>query len=269
MNITFLIGNGFDINLGLQTSYSDFVKEYKKSKSKNDNIKRFKENMKENQELWNDAEIALGQYTQSFGPGCAELFFECQLDFAQHLSAYLKKQTSNINYTLFKDKINAAFSKINKFQLYLPGKESDSINSVYQSNRLEYKYFNFINFNYTDTLKKCIDTIENPSEVLGSHVYANTYIHHKFGEYIHIHGTFNDDMIIGVNDDTQIANEDIFDCPNGDMYRNMLIKPYANEAYMLNNDIKALNIIRQSNIIFIYGMSLGETDKIWWQRICT
>ena len=31
MNITFLIGNGFDLNLGLATAYSDFVKYYKET----------------------------------------------------------------------------------------------------------------------------------------------------------------------------------------------------------------------------------------------
>ena len=32
MNITFLIGNGFDLNLGLATAYSDFVKYYTQKK---------------------------------------------------------------------------------------------------------------------------------------------------------------------------------------------------------------------------------------------
>ena len=32
MKITFLVGNGFDLNLGLDTNYSDFLKEYKKIK---------------------------------------------------------------------------------------------------------------------------------------------------------------------------------------------------------------------------------------------
>ncbi|MBQ4340212.1 MAG: tryptophan synthase subunit beta, partial [Firmicutes bacterium] len=30
MNITFLIGNGFDLNIGLATTYSAFLKEYTK-----------------------------------------------------------------------------------------------------------------------------------------------------------------------------------------------------------------------------------------------
>ena len=43
MNITFLIGNGFDRNLGLATSYSEFVDYYKKLPSSTETILKFKE----------------------------------------------------------------------------------------------------------------------------------------------------------------------------------------------------------------------------------
>ena len=38
MNITFMIGNGFDRNLGLKTTYSDFIKWYKKTPPKTDTL---------------------------------------------------------------------------------------------------------------------------------------------------------------------------------------------------------------------------------------
>ena len=43
MNITFLIGNGFDLNLGLDTRYTDFLSEYKKllTREKNTSKKKF------------------------------------------------------------------------------------------------------------------------------------------------------------------------------------------------------------------------------------
>ena len=41
MYITFLIGNGFDINLGLKTSYSDFYDCYKNRASKDSVILRW------------------------------------------------------------------------------------------------------------------------------------------------------------------------------------------------------------------------------------
>ena len=42
MNITFLIGNGFDLNLGLKTTYHNFLDYYylKIIDDDNDNIKR-------------------------------------------------------------------------------------------------------------------------------------------------------------------------------------------------------------------------------------
>ena len=36
MNIAYLIGNGFDLNLGLKTKYMDFYKYYLEQESKND-----------------------------------------------------------------------------------------------------------------------------------------------------------------------------------------------------------------------------------------
>lgn len=41
MNITFLIGNGFDRNLGLDTTYSDFIKVYKNRRLKLRHLKNF------------------------------------------------------------------------------------------------------------------------------------------------------------------------------------------------------------------------------------
>ncbi len=267
MNITFMIGNGFDRNLGLDTAYSDFVKYYKDTDSKNSNIKKFKENIEENLELWKDAEIALGQYTAEFAMGDAGLFFECQLDFAKHLSMYLKKESGKIKYEYSKDKILYTFSEINEFRNSLLPTESDAVNSVYGTYASDVWKYNFINFNYTDTLVKCLDIVRNQPDSLGTHVWANNNIPNKIGTHIHIHGTVSKEMIIGVNDESQIANEEIFQCDDGDLYKKMLIKPEANESYMCDNDPKAHSLIKQSRIIYIYGMSLGETDKIWWQRL--
>ena len=31
---------------------------------------------------------------------------------------------------------------------------------------------------------------------------------------------------------------------------------------------KTQAILNKSDLIYIYGMSLGQTDKIWWEQIC-
>ena len=60
MYITFLIGNGFDINLGLKTRYSDFYDYYKYRATKDSVILRW---MHEDDDKgnWADLETALGE----------------------------------------------------------------------------------------------------------------------------------------------------------------------------------------------------------------
>ncbi len=267
MDITFLIGNGFDLNLGLKTSYSDFVKVYKKTESKNENIKCFKENMEEDKELWKDAELALGRYTEKYFVGEAELFFECQLDFAKNLAKYLKEQTRDIDYDPSTEKIVESFGNLTDFISSLPTKESRALDTVFQLHSRETWKYNFINFNYTNTMESCIDLLSKIPSAWGRHKSLDGDYLNRFEKHIHIHGTVDEDMIIGVNDDTQVAKHEIFDCENGDMYKSMIIKPLANESYMQNNDEEAQDIIKNSNIIFVYGMSIGDTDGIWWERI--
>ncbi|EMG27701.1 AbiH family protein [Listeria fleischmannii] len=65
MNITFLIGNGFDIEIGLKTKFSDFYKQLRDEKRKRNHI--YKE-ITENPDKWSDFEVALGNYTKKTRP---------------------------------------------------------------------------------------------------------------------------------------------------------------------------------------------------------
>ena len=98
MNITFLIGNGFDRNLGLNTTYSDFVRVYKSSNAKNDRLKSFREYISENEELWSSAEVEMGRYTDQFESGDGAAFYECHKDFCEHLAEYLKNEAQKMQY---------------------------------------------------------------------------------------------------------------------------------------------------------------------------
>ena len=54
MNIVHIIGNGFDLNLDLKTSYKDFYDYYIKINSKNEIIELLKREIKSNSENWSD-----------------------------------------------------------------------------------------------------------------------------------------------------------------------------------------------------------------------
>ena len=70
-------------------------------------------------------------------------------------------------------------------------------------------------------------------------------------------------MVLGVNDENQIANAD-FREPDS---KERLIKSDINESYGNTRKQDAQAVIENSSIICVFGMSLGETDQIWWQSI--
>lgn len=67
MQLTYILGNGFDIAIGLSTGYSDFYKWYKKQPDESEEVSLLKETINEEIEKgnddWKDFEYALGQFT--------------------------------------------------------------------------------------------------------------------------------------------------------------------------------------------------------------
>lgn len=61
MKITFFIGNGYDINIGLKTGYPDFLQWYVEQPSEDNLIADFKQIIANGIEYWSDLEITLGK----------------------------------------------------------------------------------------------------------------------------------------------------------------------------------------------------------------
>ena len=269
MNITFLVGNGFDRNLGLDTTYSDFVKHYKDNTPQTDALIQFHNYIEDNEDLWSAAELAMGKYTKELNAGAAEAFSECHTDFCEHLSVYLKGQEKRIDYERNIDLILSAFSNINLIASSFPTQERAVIEDIIKKHNGENTIFNFICFNYTRTLDECLRYVDQSQEILGNHKNGTIVHNHRIGTIFHVHGTVEKEMVFGVNDDSQISKLDVFDCEDGDIYKNMLIKSQANASFLENTDNKSLNLLKNSHLIYVYGMSIGDTDKLWWDRICT
>ena len=269
MNITFFIGNGFDRNLGLKTTYADFIKYYKNTKGATKILEKFRNYINDNEELWRNAEIALGKYTNEFESGNGMAFSECHQDLCEHLVEYLKKEENRLSFDSSIEKVLSAFKNIINPESPFPTQERDIIRGIFNTFKSEDYNFDFICFNYTSTLDKCLEIIKNSAGVLGQHRNGNTVHNHTIRQICHVHGTVEKEIVFAVNDETQIAKPDIFDFEDGEICKHLLIKQQANESYQENTDTKAKQILQSSTIIYIYGMSLGETDTLWWNRICT
>lgn len=270
MKITFLIGNGFDLNLGLKTSYSDFLKQYRIDKeSDSETIKWFKKDVLTDSDLWSSAEKAFGKCTSHFKNENknAEMFCECHEDFCINLAEYLQEQEQRVSQNSIESVIETSFK--NAITNYYGGfKEvpQNEIKSFIQSISGGYTY-NFISFNYTETLDKCVVALKNKGGILGRRNISGGAYQNVVGKLLHVHGYTYRDMILGVNDESQIEDMSIFD-GYGEEYVGQLIKIKSNQMNDEGIDEKVHTLLKESNIIYVYGMSIGETDALWWKRIC-
>ena len=109
MDITFLVGNGFDLSLGYKTSYEDFYKYYIKqpiNPEHEEAISRLKTSIKKDRKrkLWSDYEIGLGKFTQDFGTDQADDFVDACMDANQHLHDYFLSLPDNQNLDYISEK---------------------------------------------------------------------------------------------------------------------------------------------------------------------
>ena len=265
MNVTFLIGNGFDINLGLDTRYTDFIKLYCKDLSQ-DNfiIQKFKKDIIQRQlPLWSNAELAFGKQTTLITDHfTVEDYCNCHLDFCISLAKYLKDEQKKFvlnkeNARSVSEKFSTAINDLTFGFRTVPRTDIQSLISSYGD-----LVFNFIDFNYTNILDR-IYSETSSSFGWGKH---NGYTNTK-GKLIHAHGTVEMDMVLGVHDETQISNLDCFKSVDK-YYLAQLIKSQTDYVNEENTYKQTIQILNSSDLIYIYGMSLGETDKYWWESIC-
>lgn len=261
MKVVYLIGNGFDLNLGLKTSYSDFYTYYLNVKN-NDaqiiNLKRHLQNDKNKDgkyKYWSDLEIAMGEYTQEFSN--KDDMEKVYNDLYDNLRDYIKNvELSGVQNDYEKNKLQTDLARPEK---YLRKVFIEEIRTYAKKWKFQSSETYIISFNYTKTIETIFNYKFNMN--LGPSSYNN--MNNILFPIIHIHGTSND-PIIGLNDISQIGNKQL---KNDIEVQDFLLKPKINEAVGHLNDKQALNHISQANLICLFGVSLGETDNLWWNAV--
>lgn len=260
MNITFFIGNGFDLNLGLKTSYSNFYKYFVRKADEKNIIRKW---INGNEQLWSDLEESLGKALVRLENGQVEKFYQDKEELDLLLLEYLEKEQKNFKC----DEINIIkremIRSILNFNTGLSKKDSASIQSTLDTYKNETYTYRFISFNYTNCLDRILKTINN--SMISSHLGSTGARQENVLEsVIHIHGTINEEMILGVNDESQIENNML---KSNKDFLDIFIKPRINDNIGQQKNEAVKKVIINSHIICVFGMSLGNTDKIWWEEL--
>lgn len=257
MNILFLIGNGFDLNLGMKTGYHDFYKYYSSIETSSRLVESMKNEINNNIENWSDLEKALGDYTKKLRS--SDEFVEVFEDLEDKLADYLREVEDNFDFNKIEGK------KLFNFFTYpedsLPVADKNSI-EIFTRNwtRALWNVYVFT-FNYTRSLEKLLN-------YKGKEIRVDEYLKNKrpvvLHKVEHIHGFYDQRMVMGVNDVSQISNINFHN--NIDVLES-LVKYDCNQAQKHTVDDWCKMQISSANLICLFGSSIGDTDNLWWELL--
>ena len=267
MNITYVVGNGLDLQYGLKTKYKDFYdfqhKVYIERKEKEEYSNLIYESLfsdKINEyKNWSDFEMSIGKLTKKeeltfYRDDKRSKFINDFSDVVDDLRNYLKQEQDSIDYSKYKIDFK---STLNSMKNELPTINQSAIDKKYNVNLHQHDTVNILTLNYTNVIDKLYESSENSfyNNLRNNNFYFN------INAPIHAHGTIDICTVLGVSDETQIATsfteED----------KETLIKELTLKSFRENMDVKNSNIIKNSDIIILYGVSLGKTDQYLWQQI--
>lgn len=255
MKIVHIIGNGFDINLGLKTKYTDFYEEYKKTESKSNLVNDLKKEISKGIVDWSDLELAFGKHTVKLND--INEFDEVYEDIVDNLGDYLiaqedKYDFKKVNKEIFLRQLASPESALNE-------EDIQELNQYKEQWKNTEWSINIITLNYTRVIEKILDD-QYKSVIIGAHHQFQTVLKNV----LHIHGYTDERTILGVNDISQIDKKDFHE---NEEILEALIKTKCNRTQRHNIDKKCERLIAEADLICLFGSSIGDTDNYWWELI--
>lgn len=268
MNVTFLLGNGFDKAIGLPTSYPEFYDWYLLRGNRTEDEANLKATIKKSIDNgdgnWSDFEYALGQFTAEFND--KNRFIECFKLAKSSLMEYLDEVYDKAKDSK-KDFIESASYCLARLSLQFYEDLEESKKSKYKNvSNTEDLNISYISFNYTPLLPECHTEIANRAKNLWTSNYYHIKTRCEVNEHVNVHGIIDNNPILGVDNISQIANEKFRQ--DQDLVR-LIVKGEADKVVDKNWRANAVDIISNSNVVCIFGMSLGDTDLFWWKQLAS
>lgn len=263
MVTTFLIGNGFDVNLGLKTQYKDFYPTYfEKNEILPDDscIKKFCKQIKEEYENWSDFEWAFGQNAKGNHQEIGQII----LNFNDIFAEYLQTQCEQCEY-----KVSAIGPEMKKFIFepysFLERREAQELKNFYQNRAAETQTFNFVSFNYTDTIEKVLSPEVKKYFPSGANI-KNVRYDNVLNTVLHLHGSMAEGyIIIGIDSLKQFNYPEMQS--NIKLERHCVKSVINSQNGYQDKEEKYARLIQSSNVVCVYGIAFGETDRSRWNVI--
>lgn len=247
--VTFIIGNGFDIGLGMKTKYSDVYDAYVKTPSTTEVIRAFKEDLSSRTpyDKWSDFEMGMAEYAKTLSS--ENELVECVRDFkgymVQHLRAENQRLVDLIRDEAYADHLVRELDR--SFERFHEGFAPNITAQLGQLIGDPLPEHNVITFNYTRVLEELYAVKERKQKITEK-------------APLHIHGSLDRDVVLGVDNLEQLQNT-AYSISGKE--KRAFVKTFFNEQYDTSRVMAAKKMISESSVICTYGFSLGESDKTW------
>jgi len=241
-NVLLIVGNGFDLNIGLQTSYNHFLSSLDIHSLSNNLIHELN---KRNNTNWVDIENELES---------------CAIDNLREINVINKKANNNEKIYKLERQEYIELKKLLKYYLKKQHVQNllldidDKSSYMILSNLLKRNNINLtvLNFNYTHTIEYLFKEIEDKFSGIQNHNLTNVS-----KQIIYVHGKLESDIVFGINDYARVEKEHRY-----------LHKSFDNHTTTININ----KLLEDNNEIIFYGYSLGNTDASYFndffRKIC-
>ncbi len=241
---TLILGNGYDISLGLETKYSDFINailnptnEFQKiAQDKLLGNELFNYLVLRNKESWIDAEFELQQFIQEKESYIENIKYSLSINPAKEKSKVISKL--KLNYEQLKTMLQGYLFRIennkDRFNNAII-KTSVALKLTKELTGIEEKYINVINFNYTNSFETLY------------HMITKRDIDNQVN---YIHGNFKSDIVFGIDDRVEVSKDFVF-----------VLKSFDKSTLHLNYN----KMLFDSDAITFFGYSLGKTDESYFK----
>lgn len=271
--VLWIIGNGFDNNLGLETGYRSFLlKKYFASgtanKYRDELVKRlggFDPNSQS--DLWSDLESLLGEATK-FYEDDVDLFHDTFEDIQRQLVEYVAQEEKRLPAEFSPAAIEEFRKSLCTFSRRLaPLDQAEAAPAV---NPDENVWVSAITLNYTHSFDSLWTSTVKDGELLTISPGSLAPRHFYPDKIFHLHGTVNsvgagDSVIFGVSDQSQFSSALL---PKDPDFAESWVKSERNSGLLRNDkNRQMIDLVKSADSFCIYGCSLGLSDAYIWKEV--
>lgn len=265
LSVTVMVGNGFDLSAGLKTSTTRFMDFFSKNHASDGGaVGRLAGCIEEEGTLeWADFEKKLGEYTSNlefFEGNAVEAALDCKEAIDVDLAAFIASEDKKANDEFIEANSESVMASLAYWYSALQPLERQQILGHYSTDfGLN---VSIVTFNYTTLLPRLFNAFGVNGHAVPEDSLGVSSV--QLIRLVQAHGALGREPICGVNDVSQIGSDAL--SKNEDIV-STFVKGEIQKLFGSVDDRRAEDYILGSNILIIFGLSLGETDIRWWETV--